>query len=247
MVIFWIFGVVLVFLAGLCTSTEVMIFKLGAVLIIRKCGVELQRLVESDIEFVRQMRNRPEIRARMHAQDFISAEQQRRWFSSINNARNYYFVIVSQGKKVGLTHGKHLNFDVDSFESGIYIWDSSVAESGLAAKAALILLVFAFGYMEMRTAQAKVRRDNIRAWYFNRAQGYELDLARGDEYMRLTRERFFQNLSRLSRVVFGHGEVPDISLADIEIPDVYQKPALYEGLPGSVYERLRPLLTFESS
>lgn len=213
-------------------------------MIIRKCGVELRRLVKSDIEFVRQMRNRPEIRARMHAQDIISPNQQRLWFSSINNARNYYFLIVSGGKKVGLTHGKNADFETASFESGIHIWDQEVAASGLTAKASLILLAFAFDCMEMRTAQAKVRRDNIRAWYFNRAQGYELDLARGDEYMRLTRERFFLNLSRLSPVVFGQDEAPGIMLADIEIPDEYQDPALYEGLPRSVYERFRPLFTF---
>jgi len=213
-------------------------------LIIRKCGVELRRLVESDIELVRQMRNRPDIRARMHAQDFISSDQQRRWFSSVNNARNYYFLIVSDGKKVGLTHGKNLDFKTASFESGIYIWDTLNPEPWLTARASLILLYFSFSYMQMCTVQAKVRRDNVSAWYFNRAQGYEPDPVRGDEYMYLTRARFMQKSPRLSRIVFGQDEMPKITLADIEIPYEYQDPALYEGLPKSVYERFCPLFTF---
>ncbi|HBI01053.1 MAG TPA: hypothetical protein DDY18_05455, partial [Flavobacterium sp.] len=78
---------------------------------IKKFGLTLSRLRRDDIELVRTMRNREDIRNSMEFRDIISSEQQLKWFHSIDNIYNNYFIIESENRKVGLIHGKNTNFD----------------------------------------------------------------------------------------------------------------------------------------
>src|SRR5690554_5264014 len=108
-------------------------------MIIRKYGIELHRLTYTDIHLVREMRNRADIRTRMHAQKYITKEMQERWFQSIDNAFNYFYLIFHQGRKVGLVQAKDVDFITRSCEPGIYLWDSNALAEGVSVKASLVI------------------------------------------------------------------------------------------------------------
>ena len=69
---------------------------------ISKYGIDLVRLTEEDIEMLRQWRNSPQIQQFMEYREEITAEMQKKWFDSINNVNNFYFIIHFEGQKIGL-------------------------------------------------------------------------------------------------------------------------------------------------
>lgn len=79
-------------------------------MIIKKYGIELQLLTKKDIELVRQERNKDFIRSKMINQSIINSKQQQKWFKTINNSNNFYFIIVHENKKIGLIHGKNIDW-----------------------------------------------------------------------------------------------------------------------------------------
>lgn len=64
----------------------------------------LHRLTEDKIELVRYWRNYPKIQQYMDYCEHITAEQQKRWFASINNDKNYYFIVEMNGREIGFVN-----------------------------------------------------------------------------------------------------------------------------------------------
>ena len=88
-------------------------------LILSQYDIELQRLTRTDIELVRSWRNQDRIRNQMFYTDLITEQEQELWFHSVNNALNYYFLIVFKSKKIGLIHAKNIDLEVGYGEGGI--------------------------------------------------------------------------------------------------------------------------------
>jgi len=114
-------------------------------MIVRKYGITLRRLKEEDIELVRQMRNLVAIRNKMFFQETITPEMQIKWFNSINNKNNGYFIIEVEGKKIGLIHGKNLDFEKRTCEGGIFIWDENHI-GGFGPSLASVIMNYWTGY-----------------------------------------------------------------------------------------------------
>jgi hypothetical protein len=72
-------------------------------------GLVAERLKEKDIELIRQWRNSDTIRKNMLYQEIITPEKQLKWFHSINNFNNFYFIVEYKGRKVGLVNIKDVN------------------------------------------------------------------------------------------------------------------------------------------
>ena len=75
----------------------------------RKYGITLTRLREDDIELVRKWRNSPGIQQYMEYREFITEEMQKKWFESINNLQNFYFIIEYENKKIGLINTSNID------------------------------------------------------------------------------------------------------------------------------------------
>ena len=113
-------------------------------MIIQKYGIVLRRLQHKDIELVRTKRNQDSIRNYMFYQKEITAEEQEEWFKSTNNIYNYYFIIESDNKKVGLINGKNIDYEKRTSEGGIFIWDEEYRDIQVSAIASLIMAEFTF-------------------------------------------------------------------------------------------------------
>lgn len=143
-----------------------------------KWNVELRRLKLDDIEFVRQKRNDPKIRNKMFYTKEISPQEQLQWFNSINNSRNFYFIIhvIQQNniEKIGLINGKNINYEEGTAEGGLFIWDDKYWKTPYPIIASIILHDLAFLIIGLKKIFIKIRKDNPEALIYNKMLGFKV-------------------------------------------------------------------------
>lgn len=203
-------------------------------MIIRKYGIELERLTENDIELVRKMRNKKEISNRMFFQKKIGKTQQKKWFRSIDNPHNYYFLIKHNQKKLGLVHGKILSYTDKTAEGGIFIWEKSVWGTHIPVIVSICMADITFLILKMEKTNAEIRMDNRQAIDYNLKLGYEITEERSLENklrMQLTKDNYFEKARSIRQMVKNISrDSNEISWNDIQFNT--EMPAhLYTGLP----------------
>lgn len=138
----------------------------------------LRALSRDDIEQVRQWRNHPEIARHMLTNDYISQEQQQRWFASVSQAQDRaYYMICWREVNSGLAYViSPSNCSLDKaieLEAGIYFDPKSPLRGNMLAFApALALNDACFEALPNLQLLAKVKEDNMAALRFNAALGY---------------------------------------------------------------------------
>ena len=144
-------------------------------LTIEQYGVKLIRLQQEDIELVRYWRNQSDIANYMEFRNYITPSAQIKWFNSINNKCNYYFIIEFENKKVGLINSKDYNPEIGFGEGGIFIWDKTYIDSYVAVFSTLCLLNFVFFTLKLNVkSMARVLKSNHKAVNYNQQIGYKL-------------------------------------------------------------------------
>ena len=149
---------------------------------ISKYGIDLTRLTEEDIELVRQWRNSPQIRQYMEFREDITLEMQKKWFDSINNINNFYFIIHFEGQKIGLINSSNIDWDEISSDGGIFLWEEKYYETFVPVWASLIELETTFLVFNATRSYIKTLKDNPRAIKLNTHLGYELVKDQEDVY-----------------------------------------------------------------
>jgi RimJ/RimL family protein N-acetyltransferase len=210
-------------------------------MIIRKYGITIKRLKEDDIELVRQMRNSPEIQRNMYYRRHITSKMQKKWFRSVNNKKNGYFIIEYAGKKIGLIHGKDNDYEKRTSEGGIFIWDKKYIGSIVPALASLILDDYTFLITHFNATYAKVLTTNKSVIEYNKMMGYvpcePQNDDKGVQWMILTHENFLKRMKRLRpgiKIQTGDGEPlkpEDVDFSDDSPEDIER---LYKGLPPDI-------------
>lgn len=137
-------------------------------------GITLRRLTEDKIEMVRQWRNDPKIQQYMEYRDYITPEMQAAWFKRINNDSNYYFLIIWEGKEVGLINIKDIDYDKKTGEPGIFIYDDKYLNSDVAMRASLCRDDFIWDVLKLEQLYIHILRNNVRAIKYNLYKGYKL-------------------------------------------------------------------------
>jgi UDP-4-amino-4,6-dideoxy-N-acetyl-beta-L-altrosamine N-acetyltransferase len=116
----------------------------------------------------------------MDYREYITPDMQQKWFATVNNKFNYYFIIEFEGKKVGLINAKNFSYENGFGEGGIFIWDAEYINSFAAVFATLTLLNFVFHKVQLcKLSHARILKDNERAQHYNMLIGYKL--AEGQE------------------------------------------------------------------
>ncbi len=160
---------------------------------IRKHGITLSRLGEDDIELIRIMRNSDRIQRFMHYQEHITKEMQRKWYESIDNFDNFYFIIEKEGQKIGLIHGKKNEVIDDTVivESGIFIWEEKEYQTSASIACSLIMADFAFYILNIEESRAKVLKSNKKMLSYNKKMGYEIyDEEKDVFHLKLTKDSY---------------------------------------------------------
>jgi RimJ/RimL family protein N-acetyltransferase len=144
-------------------------------LILEQYGVRLVRIQEKDIELVRCWRNQSDIANYMEYRNYITEEAQKKWFQSVNNKFNYYFIIEFENKQVGLINVKNYDPELGFGEGGIFISDKEYILSFAAVFATLCLLNFMLVKLGIcKISRIRILRNNERAIHYNKMLGYKL-------------------------------------------------------------------------
>lgn len=168
-----------------------------------KYGVTLKRLCEEDLELLRTWRNSDFVQQRMEYREEITPEMQMKWFQSINNPDNYYYIIIHEGKKIGLINEKGFDrFGDKTSESGIFLADPAYQFSLIPVFCSLILLEMSFFFLGGRESYIHVLKDNKLAISYNKKLGYVL--CPGQEHIEnqkyvLTRKAFIEKTRKLRK------------------------------------------------
>ncbi len=192
-------------------------------MIIRKYGIELHRLKLGDIELVRKHRNSKYIRSKMFFQKIISKQEQLDWFHSINNNRNFYFIIKHKEEKVGLVHGRICSKDEEKAEGGIFLWDKKAMETHLPVAVSLCMADLTFSILKLKATVATVRDDNTRVIQYNQMLGYEISERLPGAHkvvMELNAAQYFEKTKKIRKAMgILTGDDKILAPSDIELPD----------------------------
>ncbi len=141
-------------------------------MIIKGYAVTLSRLTVADIEQVRQWRNSEKVRQFMEFREEITSEMQEKWFASIDNEFNNYYIIHDGETKIGLIYGAEIDWDKGITQNGgIFIYDESYWNTYFPLSATLLLMEISF-ILGMKEAYIKVLHDNEKAIQFNTNIGF---------------------------------------------------------------------------
>lgn len=198
-------------------------------MIIEQYGIRLKRLTHGDIELVRQWRNHPDIRKTMAYRKYITRDMQEKWFASIDNALNYYFLIEYKGRDIGVINTKNINLDEMYGEGGIFIWEKASENEFAGVLASLCFLNAVFFILKIfNKSFIQVLRTNGKATAFNRSLGYVLvpgQPKNKNPYYILTREDY-ESKTRLLRKtaakMTNDQELPRVEgrISDKNLPEI---------------------------
>ena len=183
-------------------------------MIFRGYGVTLTRLQHKDIELVRQHRNSSYVQQFMEFREEISKADQEKWFLSINNKHNNYFLISHNEETIGLIYGAGLDWEKkETANGGIFIWSEKFLETEATLGASLMLTEISF-LIGLERTYIKVLRDNSRAISFNKNLGYEImpgqEQIKNQRYI-LTKTNFLSKAKRICEYfIHRYGEVFEI-------------------------------------
>ncbi len=141
-----------------------------------KYNITLHRLVEEDIELLRNWRNARHVNQYMEYREYITPEMQKKWFNSINNCNNFYYIIIYKGEKIGLINDKDIQQvgNVQQSESGIFIADEKYRNTHIPILVSLMLLEIGFDILGGEINYIHILKDNESAIKYNKSIGFRL-------------------------------------------------------------------------
>jgi len=158
-------------------------------MIISKYSIRFIRLREEDIELVRKWRNHESIRKYMVYREHITPGMQKKWFLSVNNNNNLYFIIEYKGKKIGLINGKDINWDKKTMETGIFIWNKYYRKTHIPTLCTLIFAELGVAIWDIKP-RATILKSNTTALKYNKMLGFRvIEDDPGKEYVKLEMDR----------------------------------------------------------
>lgn len=165
-------------------------------------GIVLKPITHADIEMVRCWRNDPEISRYMYFREYITPDMQEEWFKSITDRNDIYFIINIDGRPVGMTEYKKINYEDKTAEGGIFIYEKQYQNGPYAYSIVAVRNNYGFNDLGLRVLFAYIMDDNLRAIRFNQSLGYKPTDIVYDGIKRLytlTCEDYYKNFRRYQK------------------------------------------------
>lgn len=131
--------------------------------VLENYNVRLVLLTKDKIEKIRRWRNSSKISQYMEYREEISPSMQEKWFESIDNDRNLYYIIVFKGEEIGLINIKDIDIEKSDGESGVFIYEDKYLNSDISYRAHLCLFDYYFIELANKRLHAHVLDSNKRA------------------------------------------------------------------------------------
>jgi len=136
--------------------------------------VSLRLIQEADLPKTLEWRNKPSVRGGFHHSDIIGWENHLGWYQQkyLPSDSDLLFIIELAGRPVGQV--SLYNIDGPRAEFGrLMIGEDDVRERGIAKRASLLLLKFAFETLMVRRIYLSVKNENARALGLYQRIGFE--------------------------------------------------------------------------
>ncbi len=206
-------------------------------MIIRKYGLELREIEREDLEMIRQYRNSTLIRNKMIYRKIISRLEQKKWFESIRNHTNAYYLIYKDDIAMGLINGKNIDHQNKTSEGGIFIWHED-ANYEVTILASIILNDWNFSFNNFNFNFAEVLKSNKKAIAYNEFMGYKIsEKEHGNEYVLWMEQskadyiKFREKVVRLKLIDFDVTEPLSYKDLIIEPSEIEFRKSLIKHLP----------------
>ena len=124
-------------------------------------NVVLRKMRAEDMEMVRNWRMRPEITKYMYTDPEITMEQQMEWFKKVSNSDDLYWIVVQDGKSVGLASLTEWDKKNNRITGGAYIAERNNETFRLAIELQLNLLNYAFNTLNVNKVCGEVISENV--------------------------------------------------------------------------------------
>lgn len=198
---------------------------------IKKYGIVLERMQEADCELVRTWRNSEHVRLNMHYQGLITADMQQTWFSNLEKSKNLYFIICTNGVKVGLVNLKDIHPNLKTAEAGIFIGDKNYLRSMVPVLATVVIMELAFQNLGLNLLRAKMSATNDKVIEFNKRLGYLREEYQSDNqfhYYHTNAERFNDAIEGIRDTLgkMGNG-LFEIEIEANEMRELHLTPAAF--------------------
>ena len=173
-------------------------------MIISGYDIELARLRHGDIELVRNWRNSAHINRFMEYREYITPEMQKKWFRSIDNIHNNYFIIITKGEKIGLINGSQIDWQKkETLNGGIFIWKDEYWDTLIPLFSSILLTDISF-LIGLERTFIKILRNNPKAIQFNKQLGYEIldgqQEFENQQYV-LTKENYYKKTEKVRKAL----------------------------------------------
>jgi UDP-4-amino-4,6-dideoxy-N-acetyl-beta-L-altrosamine N-acetyltransferase len=150
-----------------------------------KNGITLKKINENDLELIRNWRNSDFVKQFMIYKENITPEMQKKWYESINNEFNYYFIVLSQDTPVGLANLKDIDYKLNTAEWGVFLSSSKYLNGIIGIQTTISLLEFAFNELELQLVRSSILLSNESAIKFNKQLGVNViyggnDIVKGE-------------------------------------------------------------------
>jgi len=170
---------------------------------LKRYGVTFHRLTSDKIELVRNWRNDPKISKHMFFKEYITPEMQLKWFNSINNDLNYYFIIEYNNEEIGLINIKNIDKEKKCGETGLFIYDDKYLGTDVSFRASFLFSCFVYEELKLDYTYIHVRMDNKRAIRYNIKLGARIEISEDGKTVLgiFTRESFFKTRDKIDRLL----------------------------------------------
>ncbi|MBF0314694.1 MAG: GNAT family N-acetyltransferase [Oligoflexia bacterium] len=113
-----------------------------------------------DIEVIRQWRNNPQVLEFMPDRRLVTMEQQKKWYESICNQYNYYYMIHHQQQQIGLAYLKDIDNDFYKGTIGIFMAEERFFVTTFPIRASIALVDYAIAKLNIKKVVAGVLQAN---------------------------------------------------------------------------------------
>ena len=128
----------------------------------------------------------------------ISQEDQLNWFRNVDPDRNFYLMISTHGKDVGVCNMKNVNWEDQTGEGGIFIGDFKYLNTSVPVKAILNAATYFCDVLQIERVNISIVEGNAQAVHFNQMLGaVETNRGKGLIQMYFTRAMLHAATSKL--------------------------------------------------
>jgi len=168
-----------------------------------KAGYFSFHIVNQDnLELLRQWRNSEFVRSKMIHRDTITKEEQLKWYQSINNINNLYYVAHFKNEPFAMVNFKNIQWEQHTAEAGVFVGNETYLSTETPALGGLLLSFFTLNALGFIKLTSKTLAENLTASSYNSSLGYTISENDGTIiHWNLLRDNFNKKSIKLMKAV----------------------------------------------